>query len=869
MTKKNTLFISKNVKAFLFLCISLFVVSEAFTQDCFTLYGPTGVPSQGLISKLCQPTPGVVTLDATAATANGYSWVTGALTSSIITAVPNTYTVWVSSGSNPNACILDFVVTAYPNPTPQILGDTTFCAGDSTVLTVTPRFDAYLWSDGVTTNDSITVNTAGTYGVVVRDTNNCYGVDSVVVIQNALPVPNLGTSGIACTGDSIIIDAGAGYTSYAWNTGDTNQTISAGIVATYTVTVEDTNTCVGSDQFIFTNHPIPVVNIGADDSLCIGSSKTLNAGAGFNSYLWSDATTLQTATFSVTSDPWVIVTDANNCRGTDSMHLEIYNLPHLDLGPDDTVCASSPFFLNAGNPGNSIASYLWSNASTLQTINIPANPALTSDLGVDYAVTITDVNGCINSDTMNLETWVIPIPDLGNDTSYCIGDAFSMVLDPGSFNSYAWSTGVSSPTITIGPVSRSYIVTVTDARGCTNTDDIFITQHSLPYPNIGPDDSYCEGANYTKVLNPGIFSSYLWTDGTTGQVLGISLLGTYGVTVTDLNGCMNSDDIVITENPSPKVDLGVDIVYCEDDTVREILDATTLLVGGGANHNFNWNTNERTGIITATKFGTFSVLVTDKITNCFATGTMKVVPMEKAAPDLGEDGVVCQGQLITLDPKVTISGYNYVWSNGATTTTTNVFETGLYWVRLDAADGTCVGLTDSVYFSPGVLPVVELGGDQYVCEGQRVTLLNASTPFPDATYVWQDGFIGKSYTATETGDYEVEVFNECGSVVDQVYIEFQDCSNVWFPNSFTPNGDGRNDVFYPKTEQEFVEYGFWIYDRSGTIVFKTNTPNYGWDGKINGEDAAIGGYVWRISYVSSFQKFGERVEKVGEFTLIR
>ena len=187
---------------------------------------------------------------------------------------------------------------------------------------------------------------------------------------------------------------------------------------------------------------------------------------------------------------------------------------------------------------------------------------------------------------------------------------------------------------------------------------------------------------------------------------------------------------------------------------------------------------------------------------------------------------------------------------------------------MDAANGTCTGITDTVTYTAGVLPVVELGADQYVCEGQNVVLLG-SAPFPGADYLWQDGSTETSFIATETGDYEVSVSNECGAVVDQIYLEFQDCGNVYIPNSFTPNGDGQNDVFYPSTDQEFIEYGFWIYDRWGTMVFKTNIPKTGWDGMINGKPAAVGTYVWKISYVSSFQGLGERIERSGDFMLVR
>ncbi len=844
--------------------------NEAVAQNCVAFYGATGEPPSGLTLDLCAPNPGLVILDATviSGTATAYTWssgISGSTTSAFSTGV---YTVTVSSFGAPLACVLDFIVTSHPNPIPTLAGnDTAFCAGDSIALSSPTGYTAYIWSDNVTTDDSLLVYAAGTYTVTVTDAFGCLGSDSIAVIQDTLPVPNPGAAVSQCVGDSATFDAGVGFSTYLWSNTDTTQMVSTDIAGVYDVTVTDSNSCSGASQFTFTNYTIPIVNIGADDSLCKGSSKLLDAGIGFNSYLWSDGSIGQTASFSSTSNPWVEVSDGNNCLASDTMHLEINQLPIINLGADDTICASQTYNLNAGNPGGSIASYIWSTGSNNQTISIGANPGLVSDILTVYSVTVTDVNGCVGADTLELATYIIPVPVVGNDTSYCTGDPFSLILDPGIFASYAWSTGAITSTISIGAVPMSYQVTVTDARGCTNDDGLVVTQNAIPTPNLGPDDSYCQGSSFTKILNPGLFDAYLWSDNSSGQILGVSTAGTYGVTVTDANGCSNIDDIIITENATPDVDLGQNVFYCEDVPVNHMFDATTLLTGGG--FNFLWNTTETSGVIIATTFGTFTVVVTDQLTNCFATSSVDVIPMEKASPELGDDGLVCQGELVRLDPNVSISGYNYTWSTGATTSTISVFETGLYWVRLDAANGTCIGLTDTVYFSPGVLPVVELGSDQYVCEGQNVTLLNGSTPFPGSTYTWQDGSAAFSFKATETGIYDVEVSNECGSVVDQVYLEFQDCSNFYFPSAFTPNADGRNDIFYPKTDQEFSEYGFWVYDRWGVLMFKTNEPNFGWDGKVDGEYAIIGTYVWRISYVSSYQEFGERVEKSGEFILIR
>ncbi len=860
-----------SVRNIFFFAIFFIQGNLALSQDCTSFFGITGEPTQGLVHELCAPNPGALVLNATVTgttPATAYTWSTG-VNGPLLTLVNGgTFTITISAIGAPSACVLTYNVTDRVNPIPDLsASDTVFCDGNQGVLRAPFGFVSYNWSGSTISDDSLTVNTAGWYFVTVTDTNTCVGEDSILVSVDTIPVINLGVTGSICDGDSMTLNAGFGFLNYNWSTGDTLDSISVKQVTTYSVTVTDSNTCVGSDSFVLAFFPTPTVNIGVNDTLCEGNTKLLDANMGFNSYLWSNGDVTQTSTYDTTGNHWVEVRDVNGCLASDTMHLEIQMVPYLNLGPNDSICANLGYNLNAGNPGGSIVSYLWSTGSTNQTISIVANSGLVSDINVDYSVTITDNIGCVNSDTLNLTTFTLPIPDLGNDTSFCFGLPFTTLLNPGLFDAYLWSTGAITNTITIGAVASAYSVTVTDIRGCQNSDNLSVLRNLLPSPNLGPDDYYCQGVSFTKVLNAGLYDSYIWTDGSSGQILGVSSAGTFGVTVTDGNGCENSDSVTVTENPTPIVNLGSDVTYCEDDTVVHFLDATTLLPSN--NFDFLWNTGQTTGVINATNFGTFTVLVSDKTSNCFASSTMNILALERAQPELGDDDFVCQGQLVILDPEVSIAGYSYLWSNGATTPTINIFETGLYWVRIDALDGSCVGNSDTVYFSPGVLPVVELGPDQFICDGQTVSLLEGSTPFPNATYEWQDGSKGVEYKATETGEYEVEVTNNCGSVVDQVYLEFQDCDNVYIPSSFTPNGDNRNDVFYPVSDQEFKEYGFWIYDKWGALIFKTNQPNVGWDGKIDGEYGQMGIYVWRISYVSAYQEFGIRVEKTGELNLMR
>src|SRR5690606_32217144 len=122
-------------------------------------------------------------------------------------------------------------------------------------------------------------------------------------------------------------------------------------------------------------------------------------------------------------------------------------------------------------------------------------------------------------------------------------------------------------------VDSLYSVTVTDANGCAGESNIKVSENPLPNPNLGPDSAYCDGYPFVMVLSPGGFVQYQWSNGATTPILLINSAGTYSVTVIDNNGCENNDDITINVLPRPSVNLGQDMVLCEDSIFAITLDA--------------------------------------------------------------------------------------------------------------------------------------------------------------------------------------------------------------------------------------------------------------------------------------------------------
>ena len=172
--------------------------------------------------------------------------------------------------------------------------------------------------------------------------------------------------------------------------------------------------------------------------------------------------------------------------------------------------------------------------------------------------------------------------------------------------------------------------------------------------------------------------------------------------------------------------------------------------------------------------------------------------------------------------------------------------------------------TDTIIASYIPLPTLDLGNDTTLCQGETLTL-NATTA--NATYLWQDNSANPTFHADQQSTYWVEVNNYCGTNTDTLTIEFKDCDcSIYIPNAFTPNNDGINDVFAPKTNCDFNEYIFMIFNRWGEKIYETQNRDDSWDGTHSGQVSSPDVYIYRITYQFEADNI---ITKYGSVTLMR
>src|SRR5574343_158926 len=367
-------------------------------------------------------------------------------------------------------------------------------------------------------------------------------------------------------------NAATGLTS----TGLTTATITPTAAGTpcYTYTVVDNFGCTWTQNQCITVNANTPVNAGADVTICTGGSTTLTA-SGAATYTWSPATGLSATTgATVTSTPAATITytvtgTTGTCTSTDQVIVTVNPVATANANVDQTVCVGGSITLT-GSVGGSATSGTWSapsgtfsNASSLTSTY---TPTITSGT-VTLTLTTNDPAGPCLAVTDQMIITVNPLPTVsaGPDVAICTGASTTLTATGAA--TYTWSpaTGLSGTTtasVTANPTATTtYTVTGTSAAGCINTDQVVVTVNPLPTVNAGVDQTICVGATVT--LSGSGASTYTWNNGVTnGVAFTPAATTTYTVTGTDANGCINTDQVVVTVNPLPTVNAGVDQTVC-------------------------------------------------------------------------------------------------------------------------------------------------------------------------------------------------------------------------------------------------------------------------------------------------------------------
>jgi gliding motility-associated-like protein len=874
----------------------------------------------------------------------------------VVTDINGCITVSTITLTEPSGLTIDATSPTYAS------GDNISCFGlsdgniDLVVTGGTPGY-TYSWTstDGYTSSTEDPSNIpAGEYSVTVTDDNGCEISTTITLIEPILLVQDI-TSPTFPSGDNIscfefndgtidYIPSGGspGYT-YVWSTTDGSgitqgqedqENLTAG---TYQVVMTDINGCQQTTTITLTQ-PTPLT-IGLTPSIYAGGfnlsgcapdgsiDATVGGGSPGYTYSWSptsqvteDITDLPAGTYTVT------VTDINGCIITDEITLvqppivtvttavtSNYNGQQISCtGFSDGAVISSP------NGGATPYTYQWTDA--LGTV-LGGDQSLTGQPQGTYTVLVTDANGCTATEVITLvdppaidASGVVSTNYNGQDVT-CFGatdGAIDLTVNGGTpgYN-YNWvnqnGTFVSSMQDPIGVGAGTYTVTITDLNGCVFTTDVVVTEpEPLNSEAVVITDYNGQNVSCYESTDGGIQGnatggtpgySYTWTFGGaqigTGQVVDNVGAGNYNVTINDLNGCLTTSVVTVTQ-PSPVV-ANISIlsnyfgapISC---TGAEDGIASVSYIGGTPGYAVSWNTNpaQTTDQVNNFPEGTWTVTVTD-INGCVTTAD--VIMWANPLPDFTapESVIGCIGSPLIIDANAE-PGTNCEWtfSNGTVINECGPFEmtfSQLLCLDIQLVVSTPQGCRDTVSTADFICvapnPVAAFTISEYDLYTTDYDAYFYNVSEGADAYYWD---FGDGTNSTEVNPYHqfptegyeffeiwLTAISEYGCLDSTVrYIRFHPELIYYVPNSFTPDGDDYNNVFKPVISSGYSldNFNFMIFNRWGELIYESNDiTTVGWDGTYRGSKCQEGVYIWKMAIMNS--DTDRKEEAVGHVTLLR
>lgn len=587
----------------------------------------------------------------------------------------------------------------------------------------------YLWDDN-TNNATNTSLSAGSHAITINDDKGCEIVENFILEAPVAVEANYQITPTSCLGaengriNLVNTPFGNAPFTYAWSNNATTPSLENLSPGSYTVTVTDDNNCDYIETIdIQYNQPISLDKT-INQPNCQGDttgSVAINpfGGMPLYQYNWSNGANNSQVTNLSAGNYLVTVTDAHDCYFIDTVKIEEPSALQFSLiNIDNVVCAGEENgSINLRVLGGALPyQYTWTN-------NGSTNPNLYNVAAGDYSLVVTDANNCTVESPMYTVGEALPLSIQDNIVenedpcqNIVAADSIELLISGGQqpYN-ITWSTGDSTNVLyNIQP--DEYYATVTDALGCSMTYFKKISENIEEFKVEKKDTLFlnnCNNQNLQVCLEihggkaPYFF---LWNDAVNGITSDSEFCrsintGTYSVTVTDDNGCMRIIDAL---NVSPNLPLTLYYDAAEDiqhiDCFNSANGAINVEIDGGhAPYSYTWTNEAGDTISTAIAIdyldaGVYNLTVTDAALCTVEDSWTLIAPSSLIDYTVDIINNPCKGDslgFVNLSVTGGVPGYNYLWTNGATTQDLNNLPAGMYGVTITDNNG-CVRIVDTL-----------------------------------------------------------------------------------------------------------------------------------------------------------------------------
>ena len=553
--------------------------------------------------------------------------------------------------------------------------------------------------------------------------------------------------------------------------------------------------------------------IGPDATICSGTPKILDAGAGKHSYKWSTGDTTQTIAVSLPG-LYMVITNSSGCVLRDTIVIATIPSPVIDAGPVDSVDQANSITLSGTEySGSTAMTFQWSPPNSIisgGTTLTPTTVKLTKD--IVFTLQAIDKNGCSTSDSVKIFVDPGPCPKghiLNNDTAVCPGSIFELHSKP--VLTYQWlpsnlmnNSTIQNPWLVIDSTRTLYLYTTEYARNLVKNPDF-----ELGNAGFVTDYTYCDGNNC------------LWPMGDFGYSVGTDASYYLNTYFSGRDHTTGSGNFMIINGGRPSLKVWQQTI--------SVMPNTQYTLGVWVSRLSDYDTAKIRFSINGAQLGAIYTAPTSRNKWEQVSRTWNSGSQTNAKIEIVDQRLVAEGNDFGLD---------------------------------DIFFGEIISCSDSVTITAS--QNVSLGHDTIIAPGQVLDISSTGGPFN--YYNWNTGDTTQSITIREAGKYSL-------LATDQIGCESRDTINVKssnsfvvFPNAFTPNADRDNDVFRPMSNN-VVKFHMAIYNRWGQLLFESYDAETGWTGMTGGKDSPAGLYVYVATY--EFKYLEEMNTARGSFTLLR
>lgn len=641
----------------------------------------------------------------------------------------------------------------------------------------------YQWDDPTAQTTPIAQNLpSGDYNIFVTDDNGCNKTISIAVSDKTIPVDiEYAQKDISCFGGTdgaitSLVDSPSDNLQYQWSTGATSTSLANIPAATYRLNITDDNGCL-HQEIISLSEPMPISSSNIINPIsCFGEidgsiGLTVTGGTPDYAFTWGDdpAIDIPNRTNLAPGDYQLTISDANNC--TTSLDFIIG-----DKVPINLITDQSPASCNAADgtitvevvEGNSTYAFAWEddpNRTTAIASNIPTG---------NYSVTVLDAEGC--STTRNITLTEKEGISLVTSTTpiICAGELgrANVIATGGNGNyQYSWNDSANQENPTAqNLVAGEYEIVVVDDNGCRTAQSITIQDNTIPVDiRFDKKDISCfEGSDGTinaLIESPSNNLSYQWSTGATSASLSNLPADTYQLSITDENGCLHQETIVVSEPTALVTETITNPISCFGETDGTInLD----IAGGTPNYTFIWSDNPTLNVPNRTNLavGDYQLTVSDA-NNCGAfldftitdKAPIRLISDQSPASCNVADGIITVGVIEGN------STYDFAWEDdpNRTTAIANGIRTGIYVVTVSDAEGCDTTTTINLAEKEGISLVTSTTPINCADELGKASVM-ATGGNGNYHYLWDDPAAQESPTAENltAGDYTILVLDDNG-----------------------------------------------------------------------------------------------------------